>query len=112
MTRMRAAAGSAALMAVFATRPCERRPRAVGREDHLPASARRGTGFGPQTDFIDVEVVVQINTKPGESYGFQLRNDANRAARQGMLDLFCATRSTPTRRSCSTTTSSHRRRTA
>jgi hypothetical protein len=46
-----------------------------------------GTGFGPQSDFIDVEVVVQINTRPGESFGFQLRNDANRAARQGMLDL-------------------------
>jgi PASTA domain len=46
-----------------------------------------GTGFGPPSDFIDVEVVIQLNTKPGESYGFQLRNDANRAARQGMLDL-------------------------
>lgn len=46
-----------------------------------------GTGFGPPSDFIDVEVVVQLNTKPGESYGFQLRNDGNRAARQGMLDL-------------------------
>jgi hypothetical protein len=46
-----------------------------------------GTGFGPPSDFIDVEVVIQLNTRPGESYGFQLRNDANRAARQGMLDL-------------------------
>lgn len=46
-----------------------------------------GSGFGPPTDFIDVEVVVQLNTKPGESYGFTLRNDANRAAHQGMLDL-------------------------
>jgi hypothetical protein len=46
-----------------------------------------GTGFGPPSDSIDVEVVVQLNTRPGESYGFQLRNDANRAARQGMLDL-------------------------
>jgi hypothetical protein len=46
-----------------------------------------GSGFGPPSDFIDVEVVVQISTKPGESYGFQLRDDANRAARQGMLDL-------------------------
>jgi len=46
-----------------------------------------GTGFGPPSDFIDVEVVMKLNTRPGESYGFQLRNDANRAARQGMLDL-------------------------
>jgi hypothetical protein len=46
-----------------------------------------GSGFGPPSDFIDVEVVIQLNTKPGESFGFQLRADANRAARQGMLDL-------------------------
>jgi hypothetical protein len=46
-----------------------------------------GTGFGPPSDFIDVEVVAQLDTKPGESYGFQLRNDNNRPAREGMLDL-------------------------
>ena len=46
-----------------------------------------GSGFGPPTDRIDVEVVIQINTKPGESFGFQLRNNANRPVRQGMLDL-------------------------
>jgi hypothetical protein len=46
-----------------------------------------GTGFGPPTDFLDVEVVVQIDSQPGKSFGFQLRNDNNRPARQGMLDL-------------------------
>jgi hypothetical protein len=46
-----------------------------------------GTGFGPPSDFIDVEVVVQLNTEPGKSFGFQLRNDSNRPARAGMLDL-------------------------
>jgi hypothetical protein len=46
-----------------------------------------GTGFGPPSDFIDVEVVVQLNTQPGKSFGFQLRNDANRPAREGMLGL-------------------------
>ena len=46
-----------------------------------------GTGFGPPSDFIDVEVVVQLNGNKTESFGFQLRNDANRAAREGMLDL-------------------------
>ncbi|HEU0021800.1 MAG TPA: hypothetical protein VFR55_09040 [Dehalococcoidia bacterium] len=45
-----------------------------------------GTGFGPPTDFLNVEVVVQLAGQPG-SFGFQLRNDTNRAARQGMLDL-------------------------
>jgi hypothetical protein len=44
-----------------------------------------GTAFGPPTDRIDVEVVMQIGTD--RSMGFQLRNDGNRPARQGMLDL-------------------------
>ena len=46
-----------------------------------------GTGFGPPGDRIDVEVVFQLDTQPGKSFGFQVRSDANRAARQGMLDL-------------------------
>jgi hypothetical protein len=46
-----------------------------------------GTKFGPPTDQIDVEVVIQLNTTPGKFFGFQLRNDFQRAARQGMLDL-------------------------
>ena len=45
-----------------------------------------GTGFGPPSDFINVEVVVRLAGQPG-SYGFQLRDNANRLARQGMLDL-------------------------
>jgi hypothetical protein len=46
-----------------------------------------GTKFGPPTDQIDVEVVITLNTESGKAFGFQLRNDANRPARQGMLDL-------------------------
>ena len=46
-----------------------------------------GTKFGPPGDQIDVEVVFQLDTAPLKSFGFQVRNDANRAARQGMLDL-------------------------
>ncbi|MBW7884739.1 MAG: hypothetical protein H3C34_19285 [Caldilineaceae bacterium] len=47
-----------------------------------------GTGYGPATDFIDVEVVVKLDsTGPSKSFGFQVRDDAQRAARQGMLDL-------------------------
>lgn len=46
-----------------------------------------GTGYGPRSDFIDVEVVVRLNTASGKAFGFQLRNDDNRAARQGMLDV-------------------------
>jgi hypothetical protein len=87
MKRMHMVAALAVLIASFGTTPVN--------ADLLQSSGRItflrvhdvGTGFGPSSDFIDVEVVVQINTKPGESFGFQLRNDANRAARQGMLDL-------------------------
>jgi hypothetical protein len=46
-----------------------------------------GTGFGPPNDFIDVEVVCKLDTKPNNAFGFQLRNDNNGRARAGMLDL-------------------------
>lgn len=46
-----------------------------------------GTGFGPPSDYLDVEVVVQLDSQPGKSFGFQLRNDSNLPPRQGMLDL-------------------------
>jgi hypothetical protein len=46
-----------------------------------------GTAFGPPDDRIDVEVVAKLNSEPDRAMGFQLRNDGNRPARQGMLDL-------------------------
>ena len=46
-----------------------------------------GTGWGPPNDFIDVEVVCKLDTKPTNAFGFQLRNDSKRPARTGMLDL-------------------------
>jgi|ERR1700734_1822286 len=46
-----------------------------------------GTGYGPPSDYLDVEVVVQLDSQPGKAFGFQLRNDNFRPARQGMLDL-------------------------
>ncbi|MGH8594417.1 MAG: hypothetical protein ACREV3_11325 [Gammaproteobacteria bacterium] len=46
-----------------------------------------GTGFGPPTDFIDVEVVITLDSQPGKAFGFQLRTDANRDARRDMLNL-------------------------
>ena len=46
-----------------------------------------GTAFGPPNDRIDVEVVVKLDTHPHNAFGFQLRNDGNRPARAGMLDL-------------------------
>ncbi|MDQ4145896.1 MAG: hypothetical protein M3198_19550 [Actinomycetota bacterium] len=46
-----------------------------------------GTRFGPSSDQIDVEVVMKLGSQPDRAMGFQLRNDNNRPARQGMLDL-------------------------
>ncbi len=87
MRRMRAVVGSAALMAVLVTTPVNADlVQSSGKITFLRVHDV-GTGFGPPSDFIDVEVVIQINTRPGESFGFQLRNNSNRAARQGMLDL-------------------------
>ena len=46
-----------------------------------------GTAYGPPNDKIDVEVIVWLDSQPGKAFGFQLRDDSNRPARQGMLDL-------------------------
>jgi hypothetical protein len=46
-----------------------------------------GTKFGPPSDQIDVEVVVQLDSEPGRSFGFKLRADADEAARRSMLGL-------------------------
>lgn len=46
-----------------------------------------GTKFGPASDQIDVEVVMKLDTQPDRAMGFQLREDRNRPARQGMLDV-------------------------
>lgn len=45
-----------------------------------------GTGYGPPGDFLDAEVIVQLDTQPGYAFGFQLRADSQGAARKGMLD--------------------------
>jgi hypothetical protein len=46
-----------------------------------------GTKFGSPTDQIDAEVIMKLTSQPLQAMGFQLRNDGNRPARQGMLDL-------------------------
>jgi hypothetical protein len=47
---------------------------------------RLGSGFGPPSDFLDVEVVIGIKGAQG-GFGVTLRNDNNRFAHGGMLDL-------------------------
>jgi hypothetical protein len=46
-----------------------------------------GSGFGPPSDFLDVEAVIKLDTRPDDAFGFQLRDDEQRPAREGMLDL-------------------------
>jgi hypothetical protein len=46
----------------------------------------QGTGYGPPSDFIDGEVVIWLESRPGRAFGFQLRHDASESDHQGMLD--------------------------
>lgn len=46
-----------------------------------------GTGYGPGHDFIDGEVVIHLDSEGGRGFGFQLRNDDFRPAREGMFNL-------------------------
>jgi len=46
-----------------------------------------GTGFGPPGDALDVELVVQLDSEPGRSFGATLRADADGHAHRGMLEL-------------------------
>ena len=45
-------------------------------------------GFGPPNDHLDAEVIFQLDTQPGRSFGFKLRNDdPNRVQHEAMRDL-------------------------
>ena len=46
-----------------------------------------GTKYGPPTDQIDADVIFQIESAPTKAFGFQLRDNSNKLAHQGMLDL-------------------------
>ena len=46
-----------------------------------------GTKYGPPSDQIDVEVVVQFQGSPNRAFGCRLRDDARGPAREGMLGL-------------------------
>lgn len=43
------------------------------------------TGFGPDSDFIDVEVVGKISAEPNHFFGFQMRDDKRLPAHEAML---------------------------
>jgi hypothetical protein len=59
---------------------------AVGRITLLQVQ-NPGMGFGPPNDRLDADVVIALDSLPGRFFGFQLRNDAQRAARRGMFNL-------------------------
>lgn len=63
-------------------------PVALHVSGHVTSLLAHDVGgvFGLGNDF-DVEVVVQLDTQPDQIFGFQLRNDKNRPARQSMFDL-------------------------
>jgi hypothetical protein len=46
-----------------------------------------GDSFGPPGDAIQVEAICQLDSLPGFSFGFELRNDKQRPAHQAMFDL-------------------------
>ncbi|MGA8027242.1 MAG: hypothetical protein WB992_08845 [Bryobacteraceae bacterium] len=46
-----------------------------------------GTGFGSPIEFLDAEAIVQLDTQPGKSFGFQLRTDKQEADHLGMLEV-------------------------
>ncbi len=46
-----------------------------------------GTAYGPPYDQLDVEAVFILDSAPDGAYGFQLRDDGNRPAREAMFSL-------------------------
>lgn len=46
-----------------------------------------GTKYGPPNDQLDDEVIIRLDSRGDEAFGFQLRKDGDEKARKGMLDL-------------------------
>ena len=46
-----------------------------------------GGGFGPPTDRLDAEVIVELDSEPEKAFGLQLRANAERRVAAGMLDV-------------------------
>ena len=45
------------------------------------------TGFGSPVDFLDAEVIVQLDSQAGKSFGFQLRAGASQGDHRAMLEV-------------------------
>jgi hypothetical protein len=83
---MRAATYGRSAYEVYTDWPIGSLASASGRITFLRAHDL-GTGWGPASDFLDVEVVIRLDSMPGRGFGFQLRNDSEEGVRHGMLDL-------------------------
>ena len=67
----------------------------VSKQDRLQATGKItllrvhdiNTRYGPAGDNINAEVIIQLDSKPDNAFGFQLRSDGNGPAREGMLSL-------------------------
>ena len=46
-----------------------------------------GSGYGPSSDELDAEVIIQLSNQPDKAFGFELRDNDNRLVNQGMLQL-------------------------
>lgn len=44
-------------------------------------------GFGPPDDHLDAEVIFKLDTQPRRAFGFDLEDDKQRPAHEGMLGL-------------------------
>ena len=49
--------------------------------------AHEDFGFGPEQDFIDVEVVAKITAEPDHAFGFEMRDDDRLPAHEAMFAL-------------------------
>lgn len=47
----------------------------------------RGSGFGPDDDFIDVEVVGKISSEPDHAFGLEMRDNDELPAHEAMFAL-------------------------
>jgi murein DD-endopeptidase MepM/ murein hydrolase activator NlpD len=59
---------------------------ATGRITMLRAH-ELGTGFGPPGDSLDAEVIVFLDSQPGEFFGLSLRSDEHEPSRRSMVAL-------------------------
>lgn len=51
------------------------------------SAIEQGTGYGPPTDFIDVEAVIRLDAYPDNRFGLKLHDDAALPTHTAMFEL-------------------------